>query len=466
MQLVASLGLVPVACFAPDAPVETATGTSDETSGAEPSSGLPSGTGSETTTEGPDESTSSGEPGPTTLGDSSSGGVIDADCESTDDCNDGLVCLDGACGLCTQADDGDSVCVEGYPQRPLCGEDGRCVACLADSCSGATPVCDPSQGCVACTEHAHCPDSACHLGGPDAGSCFDTADVIEVQAPGAFAELLGEIGPGQDRVLILGAATYTFPVEPGFSVFDIDGEREVAFVGNGSTVLEGSVGANATFFNATDDASQVYLAGLEWNGTIQSGDIPVLWVGPGAELWVDDSTARGTLQLGGGDAHVRRSNLFDGAGTPVGEPDASVPGVGSLYLENASVEPGLERISINGLLDIRYSTIVVDGDFVCGDETDGIVRNSVVLTGGSISEACEGAAWSGSAVNTPGFGTSVPPFDAGWFAPSTAVRFRLSPQGAEVFGELAQWEDGDPRLDAEGDERPLEGPSAAGVDEP
>lgn len=467
--LATALALLVSACFAPEEPVDQA---SSGTEGAESgSSGLASTTTSATATEGtsgmPTTGVStSGNVDPSSGGADTSSGGLDADCESSVDCSGGLLCLDGACSPCSEIDDADSVCAADYPTQPVCGRNGRCVACEPDACSGSTPLCDPMVGCVACTEHEHCPDSACHLGGPDAGSCFDEADVIEVQAPGAFAELLGEIGPGQDRVLVLGAATYTFPVEQGFSIYDIDGEREVAFLGNGATVLEGSVGANAAVFGATDDESQVYLSNLEWNGTVQNGDIPILWAGPAAELWIDDSATRGTLQLGGGEAHVRRSNLFDGVGTPVGDPDASVQGAGSLYLENASVDPALDQIRINGLLDIRYSTVVIAGDFVCGDQTDGVVRNSVVLTGGEISEACEGAAWSGNAVNTAGFGTSVPAFDSQWFAPSAAVRFRLSPEGAEVFGDVAEWGDGDPLLDAEGDERPTMGPSTAGVDEP
>ena len=269
-------------------------------------------------------------------------------------------------------------------------------------------------------------------------------------------------------MFVLGAATYTFPVSSEADVYDIDGEREIAFLGNGATVLEGSVGANAAIFFAEDDPSQLYLSDLEWDGVpaAQPNNIPTLMVGPAAELWLDDSTARGTLLVGGGSAHVRRSNLFDGLGVPFGEPDASVQGSGELYLENSSVDPGLPQFTFNGLVDIRYSTVVLDGDLACGDTFDGVVRNSIVLTGGDIQEACEGASWSNNAVNTTGFGTSVPPYMQSWFAATEAVRFRLSPQGAEVFGEMAEWAEGDPPLDAEGDARPTDGPSAAGVDEP
>jgi len=322
---------------------------------------------------------------------------------------------------------------------------------------------------VPCDEHEQCPDSACHLGGPDAGSCFSVDDVIEVQVPGAFAELLGQVGPGEDRVFVLSSGTYTIPDTGGVGPYEIDGQREVAFLGNGATVLEGNVGANPSYFGGESDASQLYFSDLSWDGAADGGNsgVSMLAVGLGAEFWLDDSTARGAFHLIGGSAHFRRSNLVAANATPFAFNDAGLQGGGSLYLESSSIDADpLTRVRVNGLLDIRYSTIVADEDFVCGDDTTGVVRNSIILTGGSISKECEGAMWSNNAVNASGFGVSVPAYNADWFNATEGLRFRLSAAGQAVFADIAEWEDGDPLVDAEGDERPTRGPSTAGADEP
>lgn len=400
--------------------------------------------------------------------DSSEGSSVD--CRNAQECVTGEVCLEARCASCTDADDPDAACGGAYPELGLCGSAGRCVACDDGSCSADTPVCDPLVGCVACTEHVHCPDSACHLGGPDAGTCFSTDDVVEVQTPGAFAELLDAVGPGEDRVFVLGAATYTFPMGFDVDVYDIDGQREIAFIGNGATILRGNVGANHGFLFGEPDESQVYLFNLDWDGVSPrfSPGFPILEVGPDAELWMDDVTARACLLMNDGTAHLRRSNLLEGVGTPFGFPDAGIQGGGSLYLENASLDasPNLTHFRFNGLLDIRYSTIVVEEDFLCGADTTGIVRNSIVLSGGVVDEGCEGATWTNNAVNEPGYGQMVPAFDSSWLVPTGTTRFNLSAAGAAVFEGVAQWGEGDPLTDVEGDPRPMRGPSTAGVDEP
>ncbi|MEM6290327.1 MAG: hypothetical protein AAGA54_03650 [Myxococcota bacterium] len=252
-------------------------------------------------------------------------------------------------------------------------------------------------------------------------------------------------------------------------VYAVDGEREVALLGNGETVLEGSIGANPLFFaDAEVDQSQLYLSDLEWDGgpASEPSYIPVIGAGPGAVLWLDDVTMRGTVQYNAGDVHMRRSNLFEGAGIPFGFPDATIQGNGGLHLENSSIAPELEHLRIGGNVDIRYSTVAVDGDVICAEDFDGVVRNSIILAGGSVVDACDGAAWDGNAVNTAGFGSIVPDFEQSWFAPTEDTWFRLSAAGIPVFEGLAEWEDGDPVLDAEGDPRPQNSPSTPGVDEP
>ncbi len=268
---------------------------------------------------------------------------------------------------------------------------------------------------------------------------------------------------------MLSAGTYTVPDTGGVAPYEIDGQREVAFLGSGATVLEGNIGANPTYFGGESDASQLYFSQVVWDGAADGGNsgVSMLAVGLGAEFWLDDSTVRGAFHLVGGSAHFRRSNLLAANATPFAFNDAGLQGAGSLYVESSSIDADpLPHVRVNGTLDIRYSTIVADGDFLCGDGTTGIVRNSIVLTGGSISDGCEGATWSNNAVNTTGFGVSVPAYNPAWFNATEDLRFRLSGAGQAVFADIAEWEDGDPLLDAEGDERPTRGPSTAGADEP
>lgn len=394
-----------------------------------------------------------------------------AACEDRSDCNAGLFCEGGTCVGCDDTESPDDACADADSANPWCDSSGECVPCTeASHCPEEAPVCAVGDGCVPCEEHDQCPDSACHLGGPDAGACFSVDDVVEVQVPGAFAELLGQVGPGEDRVFVLSSGTYTIPDTGGVGPYEIDGQREVALLGNGATVLEGNVGANPSFFNGgASDAAQLYFSELVWDGAAEGGNsgISLLAVGLGAEFWLDDSTARGAFHLNGGSAHFRRSNLVSANATPFGFPDAGLQGTGSLYLESSSVDADpLTHVRVSGTVDIRYSTIVADDEFLCSADTTGVVRNSIVLTGGSISDECEGAMWSNNAVNTTGFGVSVPAYDADWFNATETLRFRLSAAGQTVFEDIAEWEDGDPLEDAEGDERPTRGPSTAGADEP
>lgn len=394
-----------------------------------------------------------------------------AACEQTPDCNVGLFCVDGTCVGCDDTESPDEACADADADNPWCDSTGQCVPCLESShCPEFAPACVSGEGCSPCDEHDQCPDSACHLAGPDAGSCFSLDDVVEVQVPGAFPELLGQVGPGEDRVFVLSSGTYTIPDTGGVGPYEIDGQREVAFIGNGATVLEGNVGPNPGFFGGGgSDASQVYFSELDWNGAADGGNsgISLLAVGLGAEFWLDDTTVRGAFHLNGGTAHFRRSNLLSANATPFGFPDAGLQGSGSLYLENTSVDADpLTNVRVDGVLDIRYSTIVADDAFLCGSETAGVVRNSIVLTGGSIADDCDGAMWSHNAVNTTGFGVSVPAYDSDWFNATEDLRFRLSDTGEAVFSDIAQWEEGDPLEDAEGDERPTRGPSTAGADAP
>ncbi|MCR9162116.1 MAG: hypothetical protein ACE37F_28665 [Nannocystaceae bacterium] len=376
-------------------------------------------------------------------------------CTESSECEAG-VCVDMQCVPCGEAPDPDAACEEANPDLPLCGDGGTlCVACTTTSCGGGTPACDPDVGCVACVEHSDCPDSACHLSGPNQGSCFDTADVVEVSDLEEFENAFVQGNPGGQLVIRL--APGTIQVQGGLT----SQLAEVALIGNDS---EFTGGATALFFNIPD---LFYVAGVRFNDGPLSRTFSC---NEGEELWLDDVSISnyGWGVFSSGDVYVRRSQ-FRGNPGETNNTGVLLSG-GSFTAVNSDFGPaGDPMFSIsNADLDVRYSTIAGNQTGIqCDGDSSGVIRNSIITNIGTSAFGTCGLSFIDNAIDQEFFGgTVVPSYDPDWFTISSGSRFYLSPSGVEVFEGIADWDDGDPVVDIEGDPRPQDAPGFPGVDEP
>ncbi len=456
------------ACFSPEAPVDAATdgGGGDTTTGPGPSTAAEAGTSDLTSaTENPtgvDTDNPDTTDGPTTTDptvgetESETETTFGGSCSDSSECEAG-VCVDMECVPCGDAPDPDAACADADSSLPLCSDDGTtCVACTADSCGGASPLCDPGVGCAACTEHSHCPESACHLGGPEQGSCFDIADVVEVSDTSEFTDAIEAAGSGGQLVLRLSSGTFDYTGFPGFYYQEGVTPQEIALIGD-NTIMTG--GATTLIFAPP----LFYVSDVEFT----TG--PGRAISSSGDVWLDDTSfdGYGTALLGG-NIHMRRSQVL---GDPTGTDFGGTIAVDSLTATNCDLGPsGDPMLNVAGALDLRYVTMV--GNVVgldCGSETTGSVRNSILLNSGNSVQGCFGVGFTNNAHDQPGQGlggTTVENFDPTWFVISDESRFLLSESGQLIFADIADWDDGDPTEDIEGDPRPTKSAGYPGVDEP
>ncbi len=457
------------ACFSPNEP-SAVEDTEPGTAGAGPTTSATMGPSTETdpgsTSTNPTASTSTTPPGE----DDSSGtdsGPVDttegADCATEDDCNGSLLCVEGSCRPCTAATDPDAACEAADPDLPACDPvSGDCVVCTAQTvCPDETPACDPAVGCVACTEHHQCPDSACHLAGPDEGTCFDTADVVDVTTSEELAAAFDNIGPGEQRVLRLGDGSFDSPL--GLFGAGINAQREIAILGTGDSTMLGFVDVE----NAI-----AYIAMLELGNDDPGalGDSALVNVADEGTLWMDDTNFIGSINATG-DLVFRRSNLESTSGlSPFGAWIVGSGGGGIFRAENTTFGPTPETALFLADLTVEFTYVTVAGvgTAVSCNGTTGQIRNSIILGNAdpAISPECDSIAWSDNAVNEAGFGMQVQPYNPQWFVSNDTSRFLLSDAGTDIFGGLAEWRDGDPLYDVQGDARPTDKPGYVGVDEP
>lgn len=459
-----SLGLG-AGCFSPNEMIDI--GTDGNGSDTEPSTLTSSGAG----TDGPSSGGTTDSSGTSTLdptenpsttvdpteGETESATATDTGigdpCDSPDDCASG-VCFETECVPCGDTPDPDVACSDSDSATPFCSADGSsCVACTASSCDGSTPACDPEAGCVACDEHSQCPDSACHLGGPDTGSCFDVADVVEVSDTAEFDAALDSITSGSQRAIHLLAGEYS-------TLIAVDLGEEVALIGEPGTTLTGGA-TNLIYHNG----GRLYLHRLE----IDTGPNRAIAVASDAAIWIDDVTVANyntALNVFGGSAIVRRSQFrgtqFEGGLVVINEG-------ASLVATNSGFGPqGNPALSTAGELDLRYVTIAGNTQGVeCFPQASGQIRNSILVNPGTTNVGCGGNLnYIDNASDAFSFGEDVGAYDTAWFTISSGSTFFLSASGQAVFEDIADWDEGDPLVDIEGDPRPTKVRGYPGVDEP
>lgn len=412
------------------------------------------------------------------------------DCLAIDDARP--FCEDGVCLGCGELA-APAFCASVDARTPACDPgSGHCVACdeVDDGCGLAAPVCNRTTGaCSACTQHADCPASACHLDPDDPrhGGCFAPERVFVVDGaatscPGVgteasphctIDEALAKItDDGEEAVLRLRGGGTAYVVNAVLTH-----AAAIALVGIDGPVLTGTqagavlrIEAGFAYVSGVAFADHMLGSGLECDG---------------ATVWMQDSAARGNADYGVYTTApcvmvVERSAIHRNTGGGLRQFG------GSLRLHNSAI--GLNGNGMRGpglnlqltTVDVRYATIVantaagVADNVTCLDAT-GVARNSLVLgtTNNSVQAACSSIAWSSNVVDGLGFagpGGSVfqQPYNAAWFQNPAGGDFRLGAPGlTPFFGGVALWEIGDPTHDIDGTPRPMGGARGfVGIDEP
>ncbi len=413
-------------------------------------------------------------------------GLLDEDCQALDPAQP--YCVDAQCVGCVEAG-ADAFCLGVEPALPACdASTNTCVACdLAgpDFCQGVTPVCAPTGACLACDAHAECPTGACHIAPDDPlhGQCFAASDpVIYVDAgaicPGlgtlaspscSLAQSLAALDVGTSVIVhVAGGTDYAEAASFAGATVALLGDGVPALVGDAMENLPSlSVGAGAV----------AYLQAIRIAGNPSSHGVDC----SGGVLWLEQAESRdnagyGVHTTGPCQVTLRRASAHGNAGGGI-----RMLG-GTLTLDNAAVGvngdggggPGVNLQYAT--VDMLYSTIAGNAgagpDSLQCLEAVGTVRNSILtgVTTNSIDLDCFTLDYTTNAVDTPTFaggeGVAVGAFTDAWFADPAAGDFRLLNPPFTPFGEVAQWQSGDPAADADGTTRPIATLGYAGVDEP
>mgnify|MGYP001168721941 CR=1 FL=1 len=405
------------------------------------------------------------------------GGAVDPACPA-----ERPYCLAGDCVDCGALD-----CATASPSLPLCNPDtGLCAACL---CDDATPVCDPSDhSCSKCDAHDDCPDSACDL---DTGACLPAAATLWVgggtcsdDGDGDKAVPLCGLDEAFARVQDGAAPSIALRVKAGdYAVagsLRVPAGRVLALI-SGNSGLEINITSPKAPAIVVDPTAKLLLDGVK---LVQSGG-DGLSCAQGT-MWLDRLVVQGAAKHGvasdGCTVTVRRSVLVGNtvAGMRIFD--------GSLRLENSfisgngnyEVPGGGIYLGAGASLDVVYTTLI-DNRAAAGnpysiacDEDPGKesvkLRNSVAMNQG------ENTLCTGSLVATTAWTTA----DAQG-ASNLAVNFKdlgsYLADDAKIVGvyraipgskldDLAMWQDGDPRIDFDGDPRPSGdmSPDFAGAD--
>lgn len=382
-------------------------------------------------------------------------------CVGDEECPDGAApfCNPvGECVGCDGLDEPDAACADTDASQPLC-VGGTCVACTADdagACGGLTPVCDDaSNTCVGCSEHGQCGDAACNL---FTGACLPADAVVHVGGPtpdfATIGDAVSSFDAGAEGTIVVHQANYDEAVT-------VDGARVLAFLANEGDlplwILAGGGSPQLTVGDGT-----VLMDGMQLSGNASSME-PGLRVDAG-RAWVDrsrvvDNNGGGIVAENAGELVLR--NCFVGG---------DVNDVNALEIDEASARVvystlGAGSVTAVGLacstpvsVDVRNSLIVSRGvdatggfDLTCDDATVSYTATESMVSG-------EGNSALGD------MPTTMPEL---WFMDYGAGNFHLTNPPITV-ATTAQWQDGDPETDIDGDARPtVDGfADAAGADVP
>lgn len=366
--------------------------------------------------------------------------TTDGPCTVDEDCTDAAAPYcdpAGACVGCDGTEEPDAACAGTDPGNPLC-VGGACVACTAEDasvCDAELLLCDEdANSCVACTEHGQCASGACELA---VGRCFP-ADSTRLTVD-------GDVGSGADFASIV-AAVASVP-DGGYGVITVH-ELDMA----------------DTYLGANIEGQTIALLAASGEAPIVQGTAgnPGLRVqGPETVLYVDGlrlsgNTAGLGLDVDGATVWLDRSRIVQNAGGGLLGSSAA-----SLTLRNCFVGGGaqdVDAIAVNSsTLDMLYTTVggggVLAGQaraLFCGGGATASARNSILVSADPVSDVeCPGVTLTTSATEA-----DIGNLDVAWFNGYAAGDFSLSASGTSTFADIAQWRDGDPAIDIDGDARP------------
>ncbi len=333
---------------------------------------------------------------------------------------------------------------------------------IETSCDANAPACSVGSGCGPCIEHGQCPGSACHLSGPKVGTCFEDSSVQIIDDVAELQDIIESLAAGDEIVLKPVSGVYSVTVQ-----LIIPEDAEVAILGEGAVSLIG--GQYAQTEPMIQISGILYTAGLKMNDpTEPMTAATIVYGGIG---WFDDVSITEfytALSNAVGEVHIRRSVLQSANGYSINAQS------GVLFAENSVFGPdsvtnttATIATSVGPVIDIRYSAIF-GGSYAVSclaaapTPTTGAIRNSIAMKSSSgvvYGNDCD-------AINLFGNIGETLVYQPLWFVNPAAGDFHLSAAGRAAVTRTAQWEEGDPLWDIDGDPRPQIDTGFPGIDEP
>lgn len=338
------------------------------------------------------------------------------------------------------------------------------------ACSGNKPVCVEGTGCVACTEHSQCPNSACHLAGSKKGTCFATNTVVNVNSAATFINAVNATSSNGEAVIKLSAGNYTLtnPISP---------KGETAVIGQSGVVIVDNMAWPGDARGALLGGDGItYYAKLELKD--EEADHTGFSAFAGKILWLDDVKIVG--QYNGiwtsSETHLRRTSIYAYDGTGIG-----IGNGGSLFAENSMIGPPAGDYGTTGVsatygsvIDVRYSTIVGNERGLSCEvgNSSGRVGNSIIASmingysvNDNVQDCSEAFTLVTNAVDQMGYGTKIASYSPTWFTNPSTGNLHLSAAGKVAIPAIAVRTSDDPLLDFDGDARPASA-GYPGADQP
>ncbi|MBL4688955.1 MAG: right-handed parallel beta-helix repeat-containing protein [Nannocystaceae bacterium] len=415
-------------------------------------------------------------------------GAVDRECQAADPARP--FCIEGTCSDCADAG-GDNFCGAFDPATPACDATmGACVPCFEVArtvCGEFTPVCDGVAGtCSACDEHAQCEGRACHLSpeDPRQGACFAEDGVVWVDGtnncPGAGTEAdprcslrdtVESFDVGDSGVIFLVAG------DPYAEDLVFEQDATVAIVGVGSPSLTSNPATGQPTLSVSGGAT-VYIANVRLNDNetfhgLACDEASVIFSDAeiaGNSRWGVLVTSPCLIALHRTVVHHNGNGGIRMLGGLLAANNATIGENG-----DGSSGPGIQLS--HAAIDLVYSTIAGNDGFgpdsmQCEGDVSGTVRNSVFNGVGleSIDLDCFALMFDNNALSSSAFGggtnAEIGAYVSAYFTDPEDGDFRLAAPPLTPYGDVAQWIEGDPRLDADGTERPIDDVGYAGIDEP